>query len=83
MTLRLNQVRHAVDYDGSSQFELNYIAGDREVNVDARASINDGIEVTVNREAVTETDEALHEAVREHAEEFVSEHGTGFGEVDR
>jgi len=83
MTLRLNQARHEVDYDGSTTFHLNYIAGSREVNAEVRVSINDGTEVTIHREAETETDEKLHAAVREHAEEFVSEAGSVFGEVDR
>ena len=79
MTLRLNQVRHEVDYDGTARLKLNYIQGREEANVTVTMSVNDGISAKCETlDADSLMDEILLE---EHAAEFAEEHGSAFGEV--
>jgi len=80
MTLRLNNVRHEVDYDGTHRFQLTYIQGREEARVTAKLN-EDG---TAEAECETlDADSLMDEIVlEEHAHHFAEEHGRAFGEVD-
>lgn len=81
MTLRLNNVRHAVDYDGTERFEIDYIQGRYEAHVTATKHTDGTVEASCHE---LPADSVMDEIViEEHAEEFVSEHGSAFGEVSR
>jgi len=79
MTLRLNNVRHEVDYDATVRMTLNYIQGSEEATVTVTMSVNDGI----NAECETLDADSLMDEIllEEHAAEFAEKHGSAFGEV--
>lgn len=80
MTLRLNNVRHEVDYDGTDRYDLHYIQGREEARVTVTVSDDEATAECETLEADSLMDEILLE---EHAEDFAEEHGSAFGEIDR
>lgn len=78
--LRLRTVDYEIDYDGTSRFTLYYVRGRAEAHVDVEMSINDGI--TAECRELTASHPMDELVLEEHAEEFVQEHGGGFGRVE-